>query len=97
MIVVSDTSPISNLAAIDQLIILQQLYTEVIVPTAVYQELLFSGAEDPAVLAVQTLKWIQIRSVTNVALLQPLQLNLDAGEAEAIRLPARILSGNLNG
>ncbi|MBC7969450.1 MAG: DUF3368 domain-containing protein [Verrucomicrobia bacterium] len=86
MIVVSDTSPISNLAAIGQLSLLQQLYSEVIIPTAVHQELLNSGSEDPAVLAVQTLDWIQVRSVTNAALLQPLQAILDPGEAEAIAL-----------
>lgn len=86
MIVVSDTSPISNLAAIGQLIILQQLYREVIIPTAVHQELLKSGSDDPAVLAIQSLDWVQIRSVTNAALLQSLQTALDAGEAEAIVL-----------
>jgi uncharacterized protein len=40
MIVVSDTSAINNLAAIGQLGLLQQLYGNVIIPTAVYQELL---------------------------------------------------------
>ena len=86
MIVVSNTSPISNLAAIGQLGLLQQLYGNVIIPTAVYQELLNSGATDPATLAVQSLDWIQPQSVTNLALLQTLQNNLDIGEAEAITL-----------
>ncbi|PSB28727.1 DUF3368 domain-containing protein [Stenomitos frigidus] len=95
MIVVSDTSPISNLAAIGQLILLQQLYGEVIIPTAVYQELLNSGSEDPAVLAVQTLDWIQVRSVTNAGLLQPLQASLDAGEAEAIALALELNANRL--
>ncbi len=36
MIIVSDTSPISNLAGIGHLVILQQLYDEVIIPTAVH-------------------------------------------------------------
>ena len=35
MIIVSDTSPISNLAAIGQLKLLQQLYGNVVIPTAV--------------------------------------------------------------
>lgn len=95
MIVVSDTSPISNLAAIGQLVILQKLYSEVIVPTAVYQELLNSGSEDPAVLAIQTLHWIQTRSVTNAALLQPLQATLDTGEAEAIALAIELTADRL--
>ena len=39
MIVVSDTSPINNLAAINQLELLRQLYGTVIIPEAVYREL----------------------------------------------------------
>lgn len=95
MIVVSDTSPISNLAAIGQLVIFQQLYSEVIIPTAVYQELLDSGVEDPAVLAIQTLDWIQVCSVTNAMLSQSLQASLDAGEAEAIVLAVELAADRL--
>lgn len=95
MIVVSDTSPISNLAAIGQLVIFQQLYSEVIIPTAVYQELLDSGVEDPAVLAIQTLDWIQVCSVTNAVLFQSLQASLDAGEAEAIVLAVELAADRL--
>ena len=39
MIIVSDTSPINNLAAINQLYLLQQLYEIVFIPEAVYREL----------------------------------------------------------
>ena len=39
MIVVSNTSPITNLAAIGQLDLLQQMYQRVIIPEAVFQEL----------------------------------------------------------
>ncbi len=58
MIVVSDTSAINNLAAIDQLCLLQQLYEIVIIPEAVYQELtdpdfLVAGATE-----VQNFDWI---------------------------------------
>ena len=62
MIVVSNTSPISNLAAIGQLELLQQLYGNIIIPPAVYQELINSGDTDPATLAVQTVDWIHIMS-----------------------------------
>lgn len=86
MIVVSNTSPISNLAAIGRLDLLQQLYGNVIIPPAVYQELIDSGDTDAGTLAVQTLDWIQTQSVTNISLVQSLSLNLDEGEAEAIAL-----------
>ncbi|MGC1393575.1 MAG: DUF3368 domain-containing protein [Coleofasciculaceae cyanobacterium] len=90
MIVISDTSAINNLAAIGKLDLLQQLYGKIIIPTAVYQELLNAGATDPGTLAVQTLDWIQTKSVTNFALLQTLQNNLDIGEAEAIVLAVEL-------
>ncbi len=42
MIVVSNTSPLSNLAAIGKLELLQQLYGKVFIPPAVYQEIIDS-------------------------------------------------------
>ena len=87
MIIVSNTSPISNLAAIGQLDLLQQIYGNVIIPPAVERELLNSGDTDPAALAVQALDWIQTQSVTNLRLLET---NLDAGETEAIALAVEL-------
>jgi uncharacterized protein len=95
MIVVSNTSPINNLAAIGQLGLLQQLYGKIVIPRAVYQELLNAGTTDPGVLAVQTFDWIEIRLVTNLELLQTLQSNLDAGEAEAIALAVELKANRL--
>ncbi|GGA47859.1 hypothetical protein [Okeania sp. KiyG1] len=39
MIVVSDTSPITNLSAVGALELLDQLYDRVIIPQAVYDEM----------------------------------------------------------
>jgi hypothetical protein len=41
LIVVSDTSPVLNLARIGRLDLLSMLYQKVIIPSAVYQELMF--------------------------------------------------------
>jgi uncharacterized protein len=95
MIVVSDTSPISNLAAIGQLDLLRQLYGAVTIPTEVYRELLKAGETDPGAIAVQTLDWIQIYSVSNLGLLQTLQGCLDIGEAEAITLAVELKADRL--
>ena len=95
MIVISNTSPISNLAAIGQLDLLQQLYGTIIIPPAVYQELINSGDTDPATLAVQTLSWIQTQPVSDRVLLETLQSNLDPGEAEAITLAVEIHADRL--
>ncbi len=46
MIIVSKTSPISNLAQVGRLEILQPIYGKIIIPTAVYNELTAEGAGD---------------------------------------------------
>jgi uncharacterized protein len=86
VIIVSDTSPINNLAAINHLHLLQQLYEKVLIPEAVYRELtdpnfLVAGATE-----VQTFVWIQTRPVQDRTLLEALSNELDIGEAEAIAL-----------
>ncbi len=45
MIVISDTSPITSLAAVGQLDLLRQLYTKILIPEAVYREL--TGTSTP--------------------------------------------------
>lgn len=55
MIVVSDTSPITNLAAIGKLELLEKLYTHVLIPTAVYNEMVGVESLVPGAVEVQTL------------------------------------------
>ena len=43
MIIISDTSPIINLAVIGQLDLLQKLYGRVVIPQAVYEEIVIEG------------------------------------------------------
>lgn len=86
MIIVSDTSPINNLAAINQLHLLQQLYEIVIIPEAVKQELIEPEFLVAGAWEVQTFDWIQTRSVTDRKMVQIIGSELDLGEAEAIAL-----------
>jgi predicted nucleic acid-binding protein len=58
VIIVSDTSPITNLAAIDQLDLLRQLYSCVIIPQAVYNEMVPVDKVVPGAVEVQQLSWI---------------------------------------
>jgi predicted nucleic acid-binding protein len=90
VIVVSDTSPINNLAAINQLHLLQQLYGTVLIPEAVYQELTDPDFPVAGAKEVQTFTWIQIRAVENRTMLKALSSELDPGEAEAIVLALEI-------
>lgn len=86
MIVISDTSPINNLAAIDQLHLLQQLYGTVFIPEAVYQELTEPSFPVAGSTEVQTFDWIETCAVIDRTLVDSLSDELDIGEAEAIAL-----------
>lgn len=89
MIIVSDTSPITNLAAIGQLDLLRQLYGRVTIPQAVYNEMVCVGKDVPGTVEVQTLSWIQTIAVINyqqVIEIQAKQDSINLGETEAIIL-----------
>ena len=87
MIIVSDTSPITSLAAINRLNLLQQLYGSIIIPEAVYRELTEVSTPVPGTREVLSADWIQMRSVVNRSLVDNLKaLPLDEGESEAIVL-----------
>ncbi|MEQ8467318.1 DUF3368 domain-containing protein [Coleofasciculus sp. E1-EBD-02] len=97
MIVVSDTSPITNLAAIGQLDLLRQLYKTIIIPQAVYDKMVAVNKIVPGAVEVQSLSWIQTKTVADVQRvtdIQTSQNNIDLGEAEAIIL-ALELKANL--
>lgn len=90
MIIVSDTSPINNLAAINHLHLLHQLYGTVLIPGAVYRELTDPNFPVAGTTEVQTFDWIQTCAVRDRTLVEALSSELDIGEAEAIALAVEI-------
>jgi predicted nucleic acid-binding protein len=90
MIVVSNASPIVNLAAVGQLGLLRQLYGQVLIPQAVHKEIVIAGRGRPGATEVETFDWIETRRVTDWIVVASLQLELDEGEAEAIALAAEL-------
>jgi uncharacterized protein len=88
VIVISDTSAITNLAAIQQLHLLSQLYERVIIPEAVYRELADINPPVPGTLEVQSVSWLEVRQVNSRITVKRLQseVRLDLGESEAIAL-----------
>jgi len=86
MIVVSNTSPIINLATIGQLDLLRQLYGRVVIPQAVYDEIVETGAQQPGAVQVRTSDWIETRQVSDRRLAAELEAEVDKGEAQAIVL-----------
>jgi predicted nucleic acid-binding protein len=86
VIIVSNTSPLMNLAVVEHLNLLPQLYGPIQVPRAVLQELSAIAIYHPGVHLISTLPWIECASVTDLMLVESLRLQLDPGEAEAIAL-----------
>ena len=90
MIVISDTSPLLNLAIIGHLELLRALYGEIVIPQSVYHELVLSGTGMPGSEDIQTATWIVVKPVKNRSLVTSLRLQLDEGEAEAIALATEL-------
>ena len=90
MRVVSNTSPISNLAIIGRLSLLRQRYGRVTVPPEVALELraLSHVAARETTDAAFHEGWLVVESVPAPSALGELRGTLDAGEAEAIALAA---------
>lgn len=86
LIVVSNTSPITNLAAIDQFDFLRVLFEHVHVPGAVVDELAHGGIEWPGRTEVNEASWVEAHTISGKLLADALRLDLDRGEAEAIAL-----------
>jgi len=95
MIVVSDTSALSNLVLVNHLWLLESIYQTVIIPDVVASEL--AAASNPTISTILQLDWIQTQSLTNTQLTDQLQQErgLDAGEANAIVLALELQANDL--
>lgn len=83
--VVSDASPVINLAAIGELDLLRKLYERVCIPEAVYREIV-RFEDQPGAQETKTLSWIEKRHCRRRDLVRALRGELHEGEAEAIAL-----------
>ena len=90
MIVVSDSSVLINLAWLNHLDLLKELYGEVTIPQAVWDEIVVSGRGKPGSQEVQVATWIKTATPKNVNLVKSLQLTIDRGEAESIALAIEV-------
>lgn len=94
MIVVSDTSPISNLILIGRIDILESLFDAVVVPLVVDSEIRALKALGKDIGKYEAATWIKKRAARDQDHVLQLRHRLDAGEAEAIVL-ARELNCDL--
>jgi predicted nucleic acid-binding protein len=88
MVVASNTSPISNLAKIGRLHLLQKQFSEIVIPPAVQSELNRLNQTEAAEQIQQAIRdgWIKPHAVRNEKIVRVLQAQVDLGEAEAIAL-----------
>jgi len=86
VIVVSDTTPLSELAKVEQLGLLRDVFGQVIVPQEVYDEV--TTGSHPAVVVIQSATWIEVRFVQDTSQIAALResTKIHLGEAAAIIL-----------
>jgi uncharacterized protein len=84
MIVISDTSPLVCLLHLNHIGLLKDLFENVIIPTAVFNELI--NAKIIGHNFLQTNSFIQIKTPVDKKKVEDLMLILDEGESEAIVL-----------
>lgn len=82
-LIVSDTSPVTNLIKIGLLSLLRDVYGKIIIPRSVYEELCEIESQKQ-LLDRQT--WIQIATAQNREFVRILEKELDKGESESIAL-----------
>ncbi len=85
-----NATPLIALAAIGRLHLLQALFDEVIVPQAVYREVVIAGAGKPDADTWAATHWLRVMSPDQEAALDALLLGLDAGEMEVLLLARQI-------
>jgi len=83
LLIVSDTSPILNLVAVERLELLRDLYGWIVIPPAVSAELHANGI-------FLTADWVEVIEPRNRAAVDGLRAELDAGESEAIVLAQQL-------
>ena len=89
LLVVTNTTPLISLALIGKLELLRTLYGEVVVPRAVYTEVLAGGLSHPGREAVRLADWLRVQELKDTSR-AALVADLDRGEAEVIALAQEI-------
>ena len=84
--IVSDTGPIIAFARLGRLSLLRQVFDVLIIPQAVFDELVQSGPDQPGAPEAIQGEWIQTRAITGQETTATLPSQLHAGEREAIVL-----------
>lgn len=84
--IVADSGPLIAFARIGRLDLLQQVVSELVIPDAVYDELVVKGKGRPGAQEVERGEWIRRKVARDRTAIDQLSSELDQGEREAIVL-----------
>jgi uncharacterized protein len=90
---VSDSSPLIHLAKIEALELISRLYSRILIPPAVWREVVEESDGRPGAVEMQravVAGWMVKQAAKNEALVIALRQTLDNGEAEAIALATEL-------
>jgi hypothetical protein len=93
VIVVSNSSPLMNLAVVGQVHLLEWLYGKVYIPEAVWQERSGMGTGQPWAAVMPTLAWLESRSVSHRSIIPTITPSVRLSRIR--RRAARDVSGEL--
>ena len=77
MVVISNSSPLINLSIIGRLNLLERKFSEIIIPEAVWREVVVDGVGKPGTKEVEQAGWIKVHDVKDRELVISLKQYLD--------------------
>lgn len=90
MKVVCDSSTLISLSRIGRLDIIENTVESLLIPMAVYEEVVIRGFGRPGAAEVREAKWIEKREISDREVVMRLHVSLDLGESEAIALAKEV-------
>ena len=84
MSIVVNSTPLISLGLLNQLDLLQKIFGRVILPYAVYNEVIIKGKGKAGYENLSAVDWFHITDVDNSELKRSIMIELDEGEAEVI-------------
>lgn len=90
MKVVVNATPLINFASINRLDILQSLFSEIVVPFHVWDEVVTNGSKYETSKIIKLAKFVKVRKADDELLYKTLLVDINRGEAEAIVLALEI-------
>lgn len=87
---ICDSSPLILYAAIGRLDLLRDVFTHLLIPTAVHAEVVGAGRGRPGAREVESAPWVEVRAVGSVAASSAPLPDLGLGEAEVILLAVEL-------